>query len=278
MAQAALAYRDAGKSTRFLARVEDHWRDTPIREITGEAVRQSSRRLYPGARPATWNRQVIVPTQAIINHAAALGWCSPLRVKRFSVATKPKTPATAEWVEAFAAHASPHLGALALLMFGTGARIGEAVALTWADVDLSARLATIRQTKVNDTRTAHLPPPVVAALANISSTRRADDLVFGYAGRSSVTTPWGRAIERAGIPYMSPHCCRHGFATTLLREGVDVKTVAKLGGWKDAGTVLQTYAHALDDPTLTDRLFGTPLTHEARRASVNASYDRRKSP
>jgi len=59
---------------------------------------------------------------------------------------------------------------------------------------------------------------------------------------------------RAGIEVLSFHSCRHGFATSLLRAGVDVVTVAKLGGWRSAAQVLATYGHALDDLTLTDRL------------------------
>ncbi len=76
-AQAALAYLEAEKSERFIAPIAAHWKDTPLREITAEAVRQSAFKLYPNAKGATRNRQVIVPTQAIINHAAGLNWCSP---------------------------------------------------------------------------------------------------------------------------------------------------------------------------------------------------------
>ena len=269
-AQAAIAYREAEKPPRFLAKVADYWRDTPLREITPGAVRQSAQVLYPGATGATRNRQVIVPTQAIINHAADLGWCSPIKVRRFDVEAKTKAPAIREWVEAFAAHASPHLGALALFMFGTGARIGEAVALTWADVDLAGRTATIRVTKPRPwSRTAHLPAPVVAVLANISGDRESDARVFGYAERGSVKQPWDNVVRRAGIARLTPHSCRHGFATEMLRAGFDVKTVAARGGWKDAATVLRTYAHALEDRTVTNALFGTNLTHLPRKRRLS---------
>ena len=42
--QCALACREAGKSTRFLEPIEDYWRDTLVRGITGEAVRLSAAR------------------------------------------------------------------------------------------------------------------------------------------------------------------------------------------------------------------------------------------
>jgi len=267
-AQAAIAYRDAGKSDRFLAAIEDYWKDTPIREITAGAIRQSAKKLYPKAKGATQNRQVIVPTQAIINFASELDWCAPIKVKRFKSATKTKVPATKEWIEAFADQAAldglPHLAALAYFMFGTGARRGEACALMWRDIDLFAKQAVIHQTKVEDTRIAHIPQAVVVAIANIPSNRKEDEAVFGYASGESVGQVWGNVCKRAGISKLTPHSCRHGFATSMLQAGEDPKTVAACGGWKDVSTVMKHYAHAKADPTVTDVLFDTPVTQGDR--------------
>lgn len=254
---ASIFYRTAGKSTRFLTRVEDHFKDTLVITITGDQIRRAATKAYPTAGPATRNRQFIVPAQAIINHAADAGLCPHLKVKRFVVTTRIKTPATVEWVTAFAANASPHLGALCLFMFGTGARIGEAVALTWADVDMSERTALIRQTKIGDERIANIQPLVLAAMANIASNRNPDDPVFKYAHRENVRKVWDNAITRAKIRKLSPHSCRHGFATTMLHKRVDVKTVAKMGGWKDVATLVRTYAHAMGDRTVTNVIFDT---------------------
>lgn len=276
-AQAAIAYRSAEKPTRFLDVIEDHWQDTPIRDISGGAIRQSAIKLYPKAKGATRNRQVIVPTQAIINHAATLDWCSPIKVKRFNVDAKTKAPATQEWVEAFAAHASPHLAALCYFMFGTGARIGEAVALTWGKVDLTKRTAVLSGLKPKPwTRTAHLPPPVFAAIANIPSNRKPDEQVFQYFEAGNVKQVWDGVIERAGIERLTPHSCRHGFATTLLQRGVDPKTVAARGGWKDVATVMKFYAHAMEDTTITDRLFGTNPTQDAKNKTATIGNKRTK--
>ena len=272
--QAAIAYRQAGRNDRFLNPIEDYWRDTLVPKITGEAIRQMAKKLYPGASNATLNRQGIVPAQAIINYASELEWCSPIKVKRFKVNGKTKTPVTRDWVEGFTAQAVedklPHLAALCLFMFGTGARRGEACALRWGDVELFNKTAIINQTKIEDQRVAHLSPPVVAALANIPSNRKPDDLVFGYASGESVGQVWKNVVKRAGIQALSPHCCRHGFATSMLQAGVDPKTVAVRGGWKDVATVMKFYAHAMDDPTVTDVLFGANLTQdEAERELSN---------
>lgn len=260
MAQAFIAYLDAERSPRFVERIAAYWRDTLVSNVTAGAIRQSAIKLYPNAGPATRNRQVIVPTQAALNHAAALYDLVPIKVARFKVETKEKRYATAEWVQAFEDHASPHLGALCRFMFETGARIGEATALTWAQIDLDRRTALIRQTKVSVERTARITPRVMVALANIPSNRNPDDKVFQYTNRESVRKSWNAVIDRAGIEALSPHSCRHGFATAMLRAGIDVKTVAKWGGWQDVRTLVETYAHAISDPTVVDEVFGTELT------------------
>lgn len=274
MAQAFLTYIEDGGEDRFIGMPASYFKDTPVSEITGEAIRRGARQTYPKGSAATRNRQFIVPTVAAINHASELGWSQPIRVRRFKVNPKTKTPADLAWVNAFATQATelwlPELAALCLFMFGTGARIGEATALTWADVDFLLATATIRQTKTNTTRTAHLPQRVMVALANCGGNRDPDEIVFGYANRHSVTKTWKYVAQRAGIAELTPHCCRHGFATSMLHKGFDPKTVADRGGWKDATTVLRTYAHAIEDPTTTDALFDTELTQDesARRAST----------
>jgi integrase len=253
-AQASLLYRAANKPTRFLTAVEDHWRDTPVKQITGGAIRVSCQALYPTAKAATWNRAVIVPTQAIINHAAEQELCPKITVKRWPVKKTTRQAVTWEWVKAFTSTSTLHLGGLALFMFLTGARIGESIALRWRDVDLTRCCALIRQTKTNTVRSAHLPNELIIALANIPGERHPEAKVFGFSNTRTPDRQWRETVRRAGLEPLTPHCCRHGFATGLLRAGVDVVTVAKLGGWKSPAQVLTTYGHASEDHTLTDVL------------------------
>jgi integrase len=252
--KAVSLYLAAGKSDRFIHRLEDYWKNAKIKDINSGAIKQCAIELYPDASGATRNRQVIVPTQAIINHCADMDLCAPIKIKRFKFETKIKKPATLEWVEAFRAHADrPDIGVLALFMFATGARISEALAVQWNDIDFKAKTVLIRQTKIGNQRRAHLPQTLVLALANLP--RKAKP--FAFAGHSAALGAWERAVEAAGIELLTFHSCRHGFATSLLQAGVDVVTIAKLGGWKSPAHVFQTYGHAQDDATLTDRIFDT---------------------
>lgn len=264
-AQASIEYRKSREAPKYLELVEDHWRDTLVRDITRGAMRRAAITLLPNGSGAYRNRAVLVPTMAVINHCADLDMCPPIRAKRFPEVRKEKEPATEEWLAAFMAHSSPHLGALACFMFATGARISEAINVAWRDVDMQAGKVRITMGKLGgETRIAHMPPELVAALANIPSNREADVALFPYAAYHSVRKPWNAAIERAGIKYVTPHGCRHGFATGLLHAGVDPVTVAKRGGWKSTAQLFATYGHAMDDETVANRLFGKRQANEVR--------------
>ncbi len=256
-ADAAITYRKAGKPTRFLKKVENYWRDTLLKDITTGAIKQAALDLYPNVSGATRNRQGIIPMQAIINHAADLGMCPHIRVRRFKVETKIKKPVTDEWIRAFVRVANPHIGALALFMYMTGARVSEAIALRWTDVDLKRRTALIRQTKIGTERLANLPQQLVVALGNLPKDDRG---VFFYVTRGAALNAWKLAAKKARIEPLSFHSCRHGAATKALHSGIDPITTAKLFGWKSADHVFKTYGHAKDDPRLTDAIFDTAGT------------------
>jgi len=268
-AQAARMYRAAGKSDRFLNRVEEYLGQTLVKDITEGSIHTMAMDLYPTATGGSRNRMAIVPTQAVINHAAKSKLCSKISVERYKVDTKIKDPATLEWVNKFRAHSGPHVGALALFMYLTGARVGEALDLKWEDVDLQACTALIRETKQSKERKPHLPRPLVVVLANLQHIPGRG--VFGYSNSTTmaIRNAWEGAIRRAGIKRLTAHSCRHGFATDLLRRGVDVVTVAWLGGWKSPHQVLKTYGHANKNPKLNELLINTPSTHGEAESEEN---------
>ena len=274
-ARAAIEYRKLGKNTRFLTVVEDYWKETLVRNINSGTVRKGAIVTYPRQSNATRNRQFIIPTMAVINFAASMDLCPLLRVARFPEARTEREPVTLEWCKAFMAHSSPHLGALCCFMFLTGARVSEALRVTWADVDLSIATVWLTHNKTGgDRRQVHMPAMLVAALANIPTNRNPSAQIFPYAGQSSARKPWKAAVDRAGITPLSFHNCRHGFATGLLHKGVDVITIARLGGWKSPDHVLKTYGHARNDRTLTNLLSDTPDDQSAFALDTNEVLSR----
>ncbi|GAC1572648.1 MAG: hypothetical protein NVS3B5_01630 [Sphingomicrobium sp.] len=263
-AQAAAFFEIAGKPITFIDPIKDYFKETLVKDITSGAVRTMAIELYGHCSGASRNRLAITPTQSVINFNAESERCAPIRVKRFKAETKIKTPATLQWVKAFGAEAPPHLAAYALFMFLTGCRPSEALSLRWEDVSLNGCTALIRETKVSTERSAHLPTSLVTALANIPRVNGRP--VFIYEHYDNMMWLWKETVKRAKLPRLTPHCCRHGFATELLRAGVDVVTVAWLGGWTSPAQVFKTYGHALKDRTITDVLAVAKLTQPIMNA------------
>lgn len=262
-AQAAAKYVAAGKSPRFLVPIVKHFKDTLVKNITPDTIQAMAMKLYGHCSGASRNRLAIIPTQAIINHAADSKLCQRIRIKRFKADTKEKPFATLEWIRAFQKEASPHLGAYALLMFLTGARPTEALE---CDLDLPGGTVLLHESKIGHERRAHLPPMLVAVLANLPAAPGRP--LFFYRNIEDLRPAWDGAIRRAKIQRLTPHCCRHGFITGLLRHGIDVKTAAWLADMTPE-VLLNTYAHAIKDRKLTNVLVDAVLTQETPRDAVN---------
>jgi integrase len=245
--QAVANYLAAGKSDRFLEPVRKYLGATLVKEITAGTIMQMAMKLFGHCSGASRNRMAIVPVKAVINFNAKSKLCQPIEVELYETETKEKPHATLEWVQALQREDSL-LGAYALFMFLTGARPTEALE---ANIDMPGATALLHESKVGHERRAHLPPMLVAALANIPEVE--GHTMFGYRNVQDLYRTWDAAIERAGIQRLTPHCCRHGCITMLLRNGVDVKTVSWLCDITPA-TLLNTYAHALKDRTLTNVL------------------------
>ena len=248
--EAALSYLEAGGEGRFLPLLLRHFRGRQVAAIKPGEVVQAAIRLYPDASAATRNRQVITPMRAVINHAAELGWCAPIRIRRFAERRPQRTAVDREWIDGFIAAAvspspgrkgNPHLAALALFMYTTGARISEALALTWGDIDLRARTASIRMSKTGgERRLAPLTAEMAAMLEDLPRART----VFRYTARDRLMKAWRNTCRRAGIEYVPPHQAgRHSFATALIAAGIDPKTAMQAGGWKSASLFLERYVH-----------------------------------
>jgi len=144
----------AGKPDDYLDKVEDYWKN--------------AREGHDGRRDHTErNRQVITPTQAVINHCAENELCPPIRIKQLQVRDQDQEPVTLEWLNIFCTYARPVIKALVLDMFSTACRFAEARRREWKDFDFNNRTILIRDTKTKQERIAHMPQPLLVALANL---------------------------------------------------------------------------------------------------------------
>lgn len=258
----AESYIEHGGEVRYLPPIIAHFADRPLRSIYPFDIRKMAADLYPGRANATINRQAVTPARAVIMHGYDRGWCDLIRVRNFRQdAPKAKQPASPVWLHIFMRQCDrdrlPHLAALVLFMAHTAARISEAVALGWPDVDLASRTALLLKTKTATNSVRHLTDDLVGRLRELERDADLDEPVFRYTSRHSVSERIDAVCKRAEIPYKSPHVCgRHTFATAAIDAGIDVRTAMDAGGWRSSSVFLETYVHSrrVAGRTVADRL------------------------
>jgi integrase/recombinase XerD len=169
---------------------------------------------------------------------------------------------TPEQVEAVLAQ--PDLGSLTgfrdrtmlEVLYATGLRVSELVGLSIRDLDLETGLLTCFG-KGSKQRRVPLGRTAVEFLRRYWPIRRqllgdrSSDLLFlEPEGKEMTRQQFWRRLKgygnSAGIGYLTPHLLRHSFATALLRNGADLRSVQLLLGHSDISTT-QIYTHVTDD-------------------------------
>jgi integrase len=185
------------------------------------------------------------------------------------------------------------LRALLLLLYGSGLRVGEALALNLADVDLEAALLTIRDTKFHKTRLVPLGADLKRTLTNYAAERsQADqaqtpDSPFFLGEDQSrltygpVNKTFGKLRVKAGVlrtdgaryqPRL--HDLRHTFAvdrlTSWYRAGADVqRLLPKLSTYLGHAHLSDTQVYL----TMTPELLQAASTRFAQYAFPEVNDD-----
>ncbi|MBG6103832.1 MULTISPECIES: site-specific tyrosine recombinase XerD [Micromonospora] len=147
--------------------------------------------------------------------------------------------------------------ALLEFLYGTGARISEAVGAAVDDLDtdegtvlLRGKGGRVRLVPIGGYAVDAVRAYLVRARPGLAAAGRGTPAVFLNArgGALSRQGAWGilrRAADRAGLPVdgpaaVSPHTLRHSYATHLLDGGADVRVVQELLGHASV-TTTQVY-------------------------------------
>ncbi len=141
------------------------------------------------------------------------------------------------------------------VMFSTGVRVSELVDLNFADVEMVNRTIRVRG-KGKKQRTAPIGPTAIAAIQRYLELRRADARSARFDQEALFVNKHGQRLSTRSVrrkldkylsecgldPTISPHTLRHSFATHMLNNGADLRSVQELLGHQSISTT-QVYTH-----------------------------------
>ena len=129
---------------------------------------------------------------------------------------------------------------LIILALETGMRQGELLGLTWPNVDLNRRIATLADTKSGEGRSVPLSRRAVTTLELMP--RRLDGAVLSQASASSVSHKFAALCRAAEIEGLRFHDLRHEATSRLFELGLNPMEVAAITGHKTL-IMLKRYTH-----------------------------------
>ena len=138
---------------------------------------------------------------------------------------------------------------VAMVLYGAGLRISEALSLQLRDVDSTRMVLTVRHGKGDQDRQVALSPVLLEALRVYWRAYRPPNWLFpGQTeerpmGPSTIQRALKAARSRAGIAKpASPHTLRHSYATHLMEAGTDLRVIQTLLGHRSLRTTA-IYTH-----------------------------------
>jgi len=170
---------------------------------------------------------------------------------------------TEDEVQRLLSTARPHERALIGLLCFTGMRPGEAYALRWRDVDLTAGSATITRTwarqdvHATEDGSGQSNRRALRWLVNELQTHKdragakADALVFATRTGQPMNPSnvrrdiWSKLLHRAGVRSLDLYSLRHTFASLGRVAGESAFNVARAMGHSRSMLIDQVYAHSL---------------------------------
>jgi site-specific recombinase XerD len=139
--------------------------------------------------------------------------------------------------------------ALLMTAYAAGLRVSEVIRLRVADIDSQRMVLRIRQAKGQKDRFVVLSPRLLKLLRQYWKTIRPSDYLFPGARpdqpltSGSVHRVCRAARQRCGLnKHVTVHTLRHSFATHLLEDGTDLRTIQILLGHRSLSTTAR-YLH-----------------------------------
>lgn len=166
------------------------------------------------------------------------------------------------------------------VLFHTGKRLGEALALEWGDLEFNHQRIVVRLSKTGEGRKV----PLRNALANefIRWKPKARGSRWVFPARYDTSKPmqsirkgWLRLCNAAGATDLRPHDLRHNFTSMRQAQGISDSIIMSITGPK-THVMLHRYSHSNDQMRMA-AVEGLPDPAKRSREVAVDIGDRRRS-
>lgn len=244
-------------------RAYDEFKGMPIRSITPKMIQKAISdfaKLGYAQKTVTTQLQMY---QMTFDYAVICGYiesspCTSVRMP----SNLPKTPREAASAEDEAAvKTNPTEWLLPYLILYTGLRKGEALALTYNDIDLGDDVIHVTKSvyhennhpkiKLPKTKKGYRDVPILYPLKPYLPNKKSDKYLFSMDGGKTPLSEmqyqrlWKAYVEKTGIS-CTAHQLRHSFATMLFECDVEAKDAQDILGHAFLQTTMDTYTHIRD--------------------------------
>ncbi|MEN5103831.1 site-specific integrase [Brucella anthropi] len=262
-------YIAATHNERFIEPIVERIGHYRLADIDQQLIDTTAIALYPTASPATRNRQVYTVISAILKHAGLnQQWKRP-KGSRGQMKTDWMTDKQAFKILDAAYKKDAEFGIFLHTLLYTGMRLSELTTLEIPRLDLAEGMAYLPATKNGKPRAVHLPPTVVAAIANHPRGLDREGKLFRFRKSGRLYTWLEEVKTKAGpdVDFVTFHVFRHTWATWMRKYGgLDVRGLVGTGAWTDMASAAR-YAHVV-------------ATDEAKRSNllpVSKKLERKKN-
>lgn len=244
-----------------LRRAVEEFGELPISTIKPKDIeRYLLRFASKGYAQKTVRTQLLVLhlllTHAVLEGDIEYNPAEPVKVPR-GLPKKPRDIPTLEELEAVKHNLDAPFGLLAFFLLYTGCRRGEALALTYRDIDRENKRIHISKSVYHDNNKAKIKQPKTAAgerdivlldiLASKLPKGKPDALLFPNEQGELMTSTqfqrgWDQYCREIGF-HITPHQLRHAYATILFDAGLDAKDAQEMLGHANLSTTRDVYTH-----------------------------------
>jgi len=243
--------------------VVDYFGDDHVSEITHKDIKRYMEHLPRSYARKTCSTRLnlinMVLKFAVVEDMIADNPCSYITVPKGHGSSKRRAPTSDEFITVKGSlpleYKNFPVGFLAVFLLYTGCRKGEALALTFADIDRENMRITVNKSVYYQGNQGYIKKPKTEAgtreiiipqtLLPLLPDGKKSDLIFcRYPGeimkKDFFDKAWRYWREQTGLD-LSAHQLRHGYATLLHEADVDVKDAQDLLGHADASTTQNIY-------------------------------------